>query len=594
MTISSRFLAALLLCWLAAHGAGAEPPNLDPKVDWAAMQDPKIVVATRVTDWPEAYPQLWKQALDHREADLQREAADTITRAHQLGMRISAELRKDLSAALVKVLEQPDQRAAARTAAARALVQIDARQTAELLASHAARGPLELTQIVEPALARWDYEPQRDVWLQRLSQGSRPALLRLAAEGLAAVGEARAIADLSRLAQGAREPAATRMCAARALADIQRTGLEGIASQLAKRTGEASLVDRLVAAHLLSQHSGEATLALLEQFASDPEATVAAQAMQRLLELTPQRLIARAEASLAHRDARVRRITLEALATNPSPESIARIAPLLDDPIVQNRVLARRTLLTMAADEKLHSAVVEHTTRVLMKDAWRGDEQAILILTTLEQRQVGTRYLVMLDHSRPEVFVTAAWGLRKFAIPELVEPMFAAAQKYGDRIKPEGMAPSPHADLVAHLHEAMGIMRHAPAEAQLRTYIPKGLSDSPRATAIWSLGLLLQEKPDPQLAKQLEQRMEDIASIPPESLPVRSMCAVTLGRMKSEPSLPILRKWYKTETHNNYLGRCCGWAIERITGEKLPDADVLHVKPVNWFLEPYEPPARFP
>lgn len=589
MTIPSRLPAVLLLFSVSTYSAGAEPSSFDPKVDWAAMQDPKIVVASTVMDWPAAFPELWKQGLQRREADVQREAADTIARAHQLGMPVSPELGKELSEALVKVLELPDQHVAARTAAARTLVEIDARQTAELLARHASLGPLELTQVVEPALARWDYRPQRDVWLQRLSKGSRPALMRLSAEGLAAVGEAKAIADLTRLTQGALEPATTRLCAARALANIQRTGLENLASQLAKRTGATSLVDRLVAAHLLAQHNGDAALALLEQFASDSEPTVAVQAMQRLLEIAPQRLIARAETSLAHPDARVRQLTLQALATDPSPKSIVRITPLLDDSIVQNRVLARRTLLKMAADEKLHPAVVEHTTKVLMKDAWRGDEQAILILTTLEQRQVGERYLALLDHARPEVFVTAAWGLRKFAIPELVEPMFAAAQKFGDRIKPQGMAPSDHAELVGHLHEAMGIMRYAPAEAHLRTFVPKGLPDSARAPAVWSLGLLLQDKSDPQLAKQLEQRLEDNASIPPESLPVRSMSAVTLGRMKSEPSLATLRKWYEMDTHNKYLGRCCGWAIEQITGEKMPDADIVHVKAGNWFLEPLEP-----
>jgi hypothetical protein len=285
---------------------------------------------------------------------------------------------------------------------------------------------------------------------------------------------------------------------------------------------------------------------------------------------------------------------LEALATDPSPESIVRMTPLLDDPIVHNRVLVRRTLLKMAADEKLHAAVVEQTTKVLLKDAWRGDEQAILILTTLEQRQVGPRYLELLDQPRPEVFVTAAWGLQRFAIPELLEPMFAAAQRFGDSVKPGGMAPSDQAGLVGHLHEALGMMRYAPAEPLFRTYIPKGLPDWPRITAIWSLGLLLQDKPDPQLAKQLEERLADAGSIPPESVPVRAMCAVTLGRMKSESSLPLLREWYKADTHNNYLGRCCGWAIEQITGEKLPEADVLHIKQGNWFLEPLEPPASTP
>jgi len=52
-------------------------------------------------------------------------------------------------------------------------------------------------------LARWDYQPQREVLLERLAKGSRPTLLQLSAQGLATVGEERAIADLTRLAKGA-------------------------------------------------------------------------------------------------------------------------------------------------------------------------------------------------------------------------------------------------------------------------------------------------------------------------------------------------------------------------------------------------------
>jgi HEAT repeat protein len=588
--IKNRLLPALALLLSAACCVRAAETTLDPAIDWAEPHDPQIALAKTVLGWPDTLPALWRQALQHKEADVQRDAADSITRAQQLGMPVPPGLAKELADALARVLDQPEQQAVARTAAARALVHLDARQTAELLAGHAARGPIDLTQIVEPALARWDYKPQRTVWLERLSQGSRPTLLQLAAQGLAVVGEERAIADLTRLAQGGREGATTRLSAARALAAIQRSGLEELSSRLAKKTGSTSLVDRLVAAHLLAQHSGDQALALLEQLADDDEPAVAAQAMQRLLEIAPPRLIARAEKSLAHRDARVRYITLQALATHPSPESIAQIAPRLDDPVVENRALARRTLLTMAADERLHAAVVEQTTAVLHQDAWRGDEQAILILTTLEQRQVGPRLLELLDHPRPEAFVTAAWGLRKLAVPDLIEPMFAATKKISDGILADGAVPSDHAVQLAQLHEAMGEMRYMPAEAHLRTYVRKGLPEPSRTAAIWSLGLLLDSRPDPQLAKQLEERLADISSLPPEMGPVRGMCAITLGRMKSEASLPALRKWYTTHGHNDYVGRCCGWSIERMTGEKLPDPDPFPIKQGNWFLVPLQKP----
>lgn len=583
------------LATIAALGplfVAAAEPELDPAIDWAHLQDPQIVLPRIEVNWPESLPRLWQKALEHREADVQREAADSITRAHQLGMPVPSAQAETLIKSLSNVLDDTDQHPVARIAAARALVQIDARQSAALLAQHSARGPIALSQLAEPALARWDYQPQRDVWLQRLAQGSRPALLELAIQGLATVGEERAIPDLTRLASSAREPSTVRLSAAHALASLRRDGLEELAGQLAKKSGPAAIVDRLVAARLLAHHTGDSTLALLEQLADDAEPAVAALAMQRMLEIAPDRLIARAEKSLAHRDARIRHLALEALATGPSPQAIAQLAPQLNDPVVENRVLARRTLLKMAGDEQLHGAVVQHTTQILQGNDWRGLEQAILILTALHQVQAGDRYLALLDHARPEVFVTAAWGLRKLAVPDLTEPMFAVAQKLSERVK-KGTASIEHSTQLAQLLEAMGERRHTPAEAHLRIYIPKSpggqpFSDQVRTSAIWSLGLLLDGKSDPALAKQLEERLADSGSIPPESLPVRSLSAITMGRLKSEPSLPELRKWYEVDTHNNYLGRCCGWAIERIAGEKLPDPDVLRPKLQNWFLEPLD------
>jgi hypothetical protein len=590
----SRILQALLFFWIATLILGptslsAAETALDPLIDWAHLQDPLVTIPSPVVEWSEDLPKLWHKALQRREADVQREAADSMTRAHRLGMVLSPTLAKELTQDLSQVLDQPNQHPVTRTAAARALVQLDARQAAELLSKHAASGPIELTQLVEPALARWDYQPQRAIWLGRLSQGARPTLLQLAAEGVATVDEKQAIGDLIRLARSGREPMTTRLVAARALASIKQAGSEELARELAKKTGPRSLVDRLVAAHLLAQHSGDATLSLLDQLANDAEPAVAAQAMQRLLEIAPDRLISRAEQSLAHRDARVRNLTVRALATKPSVESIVQLAPQLDDPIVENRLAARRILLEMAGDEALHPTVVEQTTAVLRRDAWRGDEQAILILTTLEQKQVGPRYMELLNHSRPEVFVTAAWGLRKFARPDLIEPMFAAAKRLSEPLKNDAV-PSDRANQLAQLLGAIGEMKYAPAESHLRVYVPKGPPEQARASAVWSLGKLLDGQSDPQLAKQLEGRLADVGSIPPEMLSVRAMCAITLGRLKSEPSLPVLREWYKLDTHNNYLGRCCGWAIERIAGEKLPDPDISPVRISSWFLEPLEMP----
>jgi hypothetical protein len=125
-------LAAALLA-LSPLGVAAQTA-LDPSIDWAHLQDPLITIPPAIVEWSEDLPRLWHKALQHPEADAQREAADSITRAHQLGMPVSPSLAKDLVAALTEVLEQPKQHPVTRTAAARALVQLDARGGAALLA----------------------------------------------------------------------------------------------------------------------------------------------------------------------------------------------------------------------------------------------------------------------------------------------------------------------------------------------------------------------------------------------------------------------------------------------------------------------------
>jgi hypothetical protein len=73
-----------------------------------------------------------------------------------------------------------------------------------------------------------------------------------------------------------------------------------------------------------------------------------------------------------------------------------------------------------------------------------------------------------------------------------------------------------------------------------------------------------------------------------EDLGVRSMCAVALGRMKSEEAVDSLRKYYPKKLSTERFPNACGWALEQITGEKLPASGTAEVVQKGWFLEPRE------
>ena len=90
-------------------------------------------------------------------------AAGAMTRAHPLGM-VGLE---EAVPRLMKIMTAAGSHPGARLAAAQALVQLDAKGSAAELADSAGKFGSDIRQIVEPALARWDYRPQRDVWRAR-------------------------------------------------------------------------------------------------------------------------------------------------------------------------------------------------------------------------------------------------------------------------------------------------------------------------------------------------------------------------------------------------------------------------------------------
>ena len=81
--------------------------------------------------------------------------------------------------------------------------------------------------------------------------------------------------------------------------------------------------------------------------------------------------------------------------------------------------------------------------------------------------------------------------------------------------------------------------------------------------------------------------MNDTTSIPPEDLRVRRMCAITLGRIGAKETLPTLRKHYRDgKPSGDYVNNACGWAIERLTGEKYPLPKTIYAVQRDWFLVP--------
>ncbi len=582
MSIAIRlfvFVAAVLVCWCLP--ATAE----DGEIDSIMYRDPHIEpVKTENVFSPRLKP-LWLEALARPEVDLKRQAAETIARAYVRGMPGL----EDTSAPLAKELDAPDAHPLVRLTAARALIVLGAKEAAPSLFKHAQSDGLSMAQIIEPALADWDYRPARTVWLARLedAQASRSRQL-LAIRCLSLVGEQQAVTPLLNLATAPHVAADLRLEAARAAGSLRQEGLENDARRLAGDKSPRGLINRLVAASLIRQHRGEDAQALMLQLANDDEPAVARTALARLFEIDPALVEPMTVRLIAHADAGLRDVGARTLVALPTPKSIALLAPMLDDPHPDIRVYVRKSLVDLAADAQRKTLIIDEGVKMLATDKWRGLEQAAFLLVALDHKPAAPRLVELLDFPRPEVFVTSAWGLRRLAVPSTLEGMLDKAHRANNVVVETPLEAVELHPLIAQLFQAFGQMKFAKAEPLLRQYVPKDftIGVDTRVAAIWSLGHLHAGQPDEGLASQYVGRINDTNSMPPEMEEVRTMCAISLGRMKAESTISTLRGYLESDSVDTDFGFACAWAIHQMTGEPIPARGVRKIGQVGWFLEP--------
>jgi HEAT repeat protein len=604
-----RSLIWLLPCHLVTlspcHPVTAQTfdPVFDPVIDSPMYQHPELPAVRVVTVFTDGKA-LWLRALARPEADLKCQAANAIARAHGRGVKgLQTTIRP-----LIAALDQPDQHPTVRLAVARALITLEARQAAPSLFKQSQSGGNDLRAVVEPVLARWDYRPARAVWLRRLRQPAAPSWsLILAIRGLATVREAQAADPLRALVRSDRTTRPIRLEAARALGAVRPEGLEQDAERLAGDPAARARVDRLAAAALLHRHRSAAAVRLLQQLMRDPEPAVAAPAVTRLIEIDPKLVVPALEHLLARPDAGLRSLAVTVLRRQPSAEHVRLLADRLDDPHPDVRVSARKALRELAANKDLRKSVIAEASRVLAAAQWRGLEQATILLTQLDHKPAASRLVQLLTVSRPEVYITAAWGLRKLAVPETLPDVLAHVDVYQRRLRAAANNPQPAAFLLDHqlsqLNQLLGEQRHQPADAvdatgssPLRRFIPRmqvgrrpPLGAESRAAAIWALGRLHEGKAEPALVTALEGRLNDPSIMPPEFDQVRRMSGIALGRMKARSALPTLRRHYpQRKPSGSTVNNACGWAIAQITGKAMPAAETIRKSQRDEFLTPFK------
>jgi HEAT repeat protein len=329
------------------------------------------------------------------------------------------------------------------------------------------------------------------------------------------------------------------------------------------------------------------------RLAQDPEPAAAAAALERLNAIDSNLVVPLAEQAMRNDDPHVRKQGVDAYVAHPSPQRAAIVARLLDDPHPAIRSNVREQLYHLAQSPECGASIREAVMAMLTNASWRGQEQAALLLGALDHKPAAPEMVSLLESQRAEVMVAAAWGLRKLAVADTLPSILDKAARQTDA-RTRGLV-GMEVDLqVAHLFEAMGAQKYAPAESLWRKYVPKDLKmgEYSRGAAIWSLGRLYTGRQDEALARLLVQRLTDPAPPPmtelAELMRVRVMSAVALARLRAVSQVERMRLYLGAKAKPIPSSQAIRWAIHELTGENLPEPEPAIIAQPNWFLVPLD------
>ena len=562
----------------------ATPSNAEIRTEFLMDFEPKLNIPDPVKHFSPALKSLWLEALERPDADMQRLAAETVARGHQYGV-------PDLMDAVPRletILQADKSHTATRFAAARALIVLESRDSSDELFQASQKYEADLRQLIEPALAKWSSAKAITLWKARLENPeTRSRDLILALRGLAQVRDSTATPLLLSIIHDESRSADIRLEAAAAAGQCAASGLEPDAARLAHRKSRKQSVHSICACRLLARHTSEEARTLLIELTGHPQSSVAACAFNQLLEIDSSLVLPLVETALNHTDPTVRRAGASACLAHPTPERIASVARLLADPHPSVRREVCEKTFRLSDQSLLIESIRASAVTLLSQEAWQGQEQAALLVGMLEHQPASNRLIELLESPRAEVGISSAWALRKIAVPETIPGIIDKVQRQTERRRHVN---DPLLDeQVAHLCEALGVLKADNAIPLLERYIPKDpyMGDHSRCAAIWAIGFIREAKRDAELEDKLRARIRDFSDVDPEVDSVKEKCAVTLARMKAVDLAPEMRGIAESDAIGTRLGVALRWAVKEMTGDDLPPVKPPRLPSGNWFLEPY-------
>jgi len=594
------------------------PADIQASIDWPMYDDPFLPEIPLIYVYDVRLKDIWSASLKQPDVETRRRAAYEIGIAFEKGMRDLDEFVQPL----IAQMEAADAHPAMILAAARTLILLDAKSAADAIFKHnelgaasgvmrggtigneVRTGGIEFVLISDWALAKWKHVQAMEAWLKRaVNPATSPRVRSSAITSLGASGHALAAKVIISIALNRQyEPQSMRLHAARAAAALRDGELGDDLAPLL----DGSLIDRLVAASLLQSHKDDAAIAVLLKLAEDAEPSVATLALERLLALKPESVWPMSAKLLRSDDATLRLIGAKAATIEGSAQAISTLAPMLDDlsPVV--RTFVRDAMIQFDKVAALSPLVRDLATKHLQGSSWRAIEQAAIILGKVDHESSSPRLIELLAHKRGEVRMASIIALRRIALTDAAQldaivthtgkeadVWLATMKRAMEQTHLPFIVNGEKDRELAQLLQLLGLARHMPAQKLMERFVPKksGFWTEARSAAIWSIGLLYEDKANDHFTKEFVARLSDLNPNDPELLGVRRMAAVSLGRMKGQGGVKGLEVFYELERTSRQVGGACRWSLMRIKGIELPPLPARETTESGWFIQPLNEPA---
>ena len=569
--------------------------------DWPMYEQPVLPEVNKIKFQSDKLVPLWVDALQSGNRELMRLAAHSVAVAASRGLT-------DLEVAiphLLKLVTNKELPASIRKTAMTALVRLEATETGPQLLALLSSCSIGMKQIIEPMLAQWQTEGAREYWLEVLSTSKSSSTKRLALRCLSEVATNDDVELLKGYVIDTRAAASSRVAAAKGLANAVDTSSFQLASSLVA-DGNPDPVTSLVVSWLIRNPPEDGNLkqqAAIAQALIDQNGPTSILAARAWLSWDTEKALAVGDVLMKHAESDVRLAYAEKLSVNMNEAHVNELVDMLDDVDPRNRKQIRIWLEAACDNETLAPIVRERVISLIAsvsKENWWIGEQAIYLAAKLDEKSITPSLVKFLSGTRPELFVTAAWALRKLDDREQLPQALAYCTEWAPHFPKEELPRDIEHEIneqMAHLFQWFGVAKYAEATTVLETFVKKNgnVRFRIRASATWAMAQILEGDSDNQRwIKILVDRLNDDAPMPPESPLVKRMAVIALAKMGVDDDKieRNIRELQVSTPKYSVLKDGCNWALNKLYGDPIPPMTDQIVDSGPWLLEPLEDRTR--